>query len=78
MGLGDDFRTLALYEFEVYRRARKAKSTRKITGTGGCCGELGTDLVIDIGSHSAANAALLAEYLNRKPNLGPYRSRRRK
>ena len=95
MGLGDDFRTLALYEFELYCRARKAKAPRKIAGTCDYCGEAGTDLVTDhdhetgqvrglvhrscnarIGSHTAENVAILAAYLNRKPNLGPYRSRR--
>ena len=92
MGLGDEMRALAIYEFELARAARKAKTRRKVAGTCAYCGEPGSDLVIDhdhetgqvrglvhrscnakIGSHTAANVTRLAEYLNRKPNLGRYR-----
>ena len=97
MGLGDEMRALAIYEFELQREARKAKKTRrKVPGTCAYCGDPGSDLVIDhdhetgqvrglvhracnakIGSHTATNLTRLLEYLNRSPNLGPYRQRRR-
>lgn len=97
MGLGDDMRALALYEFELERAARKAKPRRKIAGVCAFCGEPSSDLVTDhdhesgqirglvhrscnakIGSHTAANLTRLADYVNRTPNLGPYRPKRKK
>ena len=97
MGLGDEMRALAIYEFELARAARKAKARRTVAGTCAYCGEPGSDLVTDhdhetgeirglvhrscnakIGSHTAANVTRLADYLNRRPNLGDYRKRHRK
>jgi hypothetical protein len=47
MGLGDDLRALARYEFELERNARKAKAPRGIAGICAYCGEPGRDLVTD-------------------------------
>jgi hypothetical protein len=81
MGLGDDLRALARYEFELERNARKARAPRRIAGICAYCGEPGKDLVTDhdheTGQIRASNVTRLADYLNRSPNLGPYRPGRR-
>lgn len=47
MSLGADLRTLAIYEFELERAARRPKAHRRISGTCAYCGVGGADLVVD-------------------------------
>lgn len=47
MSLGEDLRTLAIYELELARQARRAKTRRRVSGACSYCGEHGSDLVVD-------------------------------
>jgi hypothetical protein len=50
MSLGDEMRTLAIYEFEEFERARAArrsKARRRTSGICAYCDKHGDDLVVD-------------------------------
>lgn len=86
MGLGDDLRALARYEFELERGARKAKARRNVAGTCAYCGEPGSDLVVDHDHetgqvrgqvHRSCNAKIGSHTATNMTQLSDYLLRRR-
>ena len=47
MGLGDEMRALAHYEFALEVQARRCKPRRRRSGDCAFCGKFGADLVVD-------------------------------
>jgi len=85
MGLGDEMRALAIYEFELARAARRSRARRLTPGICAYCGEHGDDLVVDheheTGQirglvHRACNARIGAHTADNVHLLVDYLSRR--